>query len=118
MWKHFHHEADVGIVGVGATPAEAFSQAGLALTAVITDPQQVRSRDSITLECQDDQLELLFIDWLNALVYEMSTRKMLFGRFDVEIENGHLADRAWGEPVDVARHEPATEIKGATRGRL
>ena len=114
MWKHFHHEADVGIRGTGATPAEAFIQAGLALTAVITDPEQVRCRDSITLRCQDDQLELLFVDWLNALVYEMSTRKMLFGRFDVKIENGHLVARVWGEPVDVERHEPATEVKGAT----
>ena len=44
----------------------------------------------------------------------MATRRMLFGRFVVRIENGRLHGLAWGEPVDVARHEPAVEAKGAT----
>jgi SHS2 domain-containing protein len=57
---------------------------------------------------------LLLVDWLNALVYEMATRHMLFGRFDVAIDGATLKATAWGERVDVARHEPAVEIKGAT----
>jgi tRNA nucleotidyltransferase (CCA-adding enzyme) len=44
----------------------------------------------------------------------MATRNMLFGDFDVEIADGTLRATAWGEPVDVARHEPAVEVKGAT----
>jgi tRNA nucleotidyltransferase (CCA-adding enzyme) len=39
---------------------------------------------------------------------------MLFGRFEVQVTPGKLNATAWGEPVDVARHEPAVEIKGAT----
>jgi tRNA-splicing ligase RtcB (3'-phosphate/5'-hydroxy nucleic acid ligase) len=35
-WAHFPHEADVGVCGFGATPAEAFEQAALASTAVVT----------------------------------------------------------------------------------
>ena len=34
-WEHFPHDADVGVRGFGATPAEAFAQAALALTAVV-----------------------------------------------------------------------------------
>jgi SHS2 domain-containing protein len=30
-WEHFAHEADVGVRGVGATRAEAFEQAALAM---------------------------------------------------------------------------------------
>jgi RNA-splicing ligase RtcB len=36
-WEHFPHEADTGVRGIGASPAEAFEQAAIALTAVITD---------------------------------------------------------------------------------
>jgi SHS2 domain-containing protein len=39
---------------------------------------------------------------------------MVFGRFLVTIENGRLQGRAWGEPVDCAKHAPAVEPKGAT----
>ncbi|HMB29935.1 MAG TPA: archease, partial [Blastocatellia bacterium] len=40
-WDHFSHEADMGVLGVGATKEEAFEQAAVALTAVITDPEGV-----------------------------------------------------------------------------
>ncbi len=36
---------------------------------------------------------LLLIDWLNALVYEMATRRMLFGAFVVTIEDSRLHAR-------------------------
>ena len=40
----------------------------------------------------------------------------MFGRFEVALGDGtpRLRGRAWGEAVDVARHEPAVEVKGAT----
>jgi SHS2 domain-containing protein len=48
----------------------------------------------------------------------MATRHMLFGRFEVRIDGDQLEGRAWGEPVDVARHHPAVEVKGATLTQL
>jgi SHS2 domain-containing protein len=39
---------------------------------------------------------------------------MLFGRFEVHVDGAQLCARAGGEPVDVARHQPAVEPKGAT----
>ena len=36
-----------------------------------------------------------------------------FSRFLVRIDDGELAAEAWGEPVGVARHRPAVEVKGA-----
>jgi SHS2 domain-containing protein len=103
----------MGVAGIGATPEEAFEQAALALTALITD-ELVVARKAVTIHCRAPSLELLFVDWLNALVYEMATRTMLFGRFKVTIEGTDLAATAWGEPVDRERHQPAVEVKGAT----
>jgi SHS2 domain-containing protein len=39
---------------------------------------------------------------------------MLFADFAVQIEAGTLRATAYGEPVDIERHEPAVEVKGAT----
>jgi SHS2 domain-containing protein len=69
MWEHFHHEADIGVRGRGNSREAAFEEAAIALTAVITDPDTVRCRESVTIECEAPDLELLFVDWLNALVY-------------------------------------------------
>jgi len=104
----------MGVRGFGATEAEAFEQAALAMTAVVTDPDSIEPRERVSLECEAPDDELLLADWLNSLIYEMATRKMLFGRFAVRIEGTRLSAEAWGERADVARHHPAVEIKGAT----
>ena len=113
-WEHFPHGADIGVRGRGASKAEAFAGAALALSAIVTDPDAVQRTEAVDVRCEAPDDELLLVDWLNALIYEMATRKMCFGRFDVRIENGRLAGRAWGEALDVARHAPDVEPKGAT----
>jgi SHS2 domain-containing protein len=117
-WDHFVHGADIGVEGRGPTPAVAFEEAAVAMTAVITDPTDVIAREAVAIACEAPDLELLLVDWLNALVYEMSTRRMLFARFSVLIADGSLQATAWGEPVDVCRHHPAVEVKGATYTQL
>jgi len=117
-WKHFAHGADVGVMGIGASPAEAFEQAARALTAVVTDPDRVRPQASVDVRVSAPGLELLFVDWLNALVYEMASRRMLFGKFQVTLTDHELVGRAWGEAVDRRRHQPAVEVKGATYTEL
>ncbi len=117
-WEHFEHQADMGVRGFGNKPAEAFEQAALAMSAIITDLSLIEPREEVTISCQEPDQELLFADWLNALVFEMSTRNMLFSQFEVFIENGHLKARARGEPIEVKRHQPTVEIKGATYTEL
>ena len=113
-WAHFSHDSDIGVVGMGPTKAEAFRQAALALTAVVTDLSKVQPLQPVPVFCQAPSDELLLVEWLNALIYEMAVGKMLFADFAVEIEAGELRATAYGEPVDLDRHEPAVEIKGAT----
>jgi tRNA nucleotidyltransferase (CCA-adding enzyme) len=114
VWELFAHDADMGIRGVGDSKDEAFEQAAVALTAVITDPSSVSPKERIDLSCEAPDDELLLVNWLNALIYEIATRKMLFARFEVRIDGKQLRAKAWGEAIDTAKHEPAVEVKGAT----
>ena len=113
-WEHFAHDADIGVRGFGATMAEAFENAAVALTAVVTEPASVAPEVAVELACAAPDRELLLAEWLNALVYEMATRRMLFRRFRVQLGVDSLRATAWGESLDVARHQPAAEVKGAT----
>jgi tRNA nucleotidyltransferase (CCA-adding enzyme) len=112
-WEHFPHDADVGVQGWGATAAQAFEQAAYALTAIITHAE-VKPQVFVQVRCEAPDFELLLVEWLNAIIYEMAVRKMLFGRFAVRIDGARLEGTLWGEPVDVERHAPACEPKGAT----
>ncbi|MFQ5972071.1 MAG: archease [Alphaproteobacteria bacterium] len=118
VWEHFHHEADIGVRGFGRTRESAFEGTACALTAVVTDVSKVAPERSVQIRCDGQDEEALLAEWLNALVYEMAVRKMLFSRFEVSITGNHLEATAWGEPIDRARHEPAAEVKGATYTEL
>jgi tRNA nucleotidyltransferase (CCA-adding enzyme) len=113
-WEHFHHVADIGIRGFGDTLEAAFEQAALALTGVVTDPALVRPTGARRLSLMDPDPELLLYGWLNRIIYLMATERWLFGRFRVRIHEQTLDADLWGEPVDVRRHHPAVEVKGAT----
>jgi SHS2 domain-containing protein len=113
-WEHFSHQADIGVRGYGSTKAEAFEQAALALTAIVTDPADVVPRKEVVLQCDAPDDELLLAEWLNRVIYEMATGGLVFGRFNVQFDGCSLVARAWGEKIDVRRHRPAVEPKGAT----
>ena len=117
-WEHFHHQADIGVRGRGDSLEAAFVQAAIGLTAVITDPSGVAGVIPVSIHCEAPDDQLLFVDWLNALIYQMAVRKMLFSRFQVGISHGTLEATAWGEAIEIARHQPAVEIKGATYTEL
>jgi SHS2 domain-containing protein len=113
-WEHFEHKADIGVRGFGNTLAEAFEQAAVAMTTVVADISLVQATTSIGIACSDDDNDALLYDWLNALIYEMATRKMLFCKFEVSIDDGKLEAAVYGEAIDIIRHQPCVEIKGAT----
>jgi tRNA nucleotidyltransferase (CCA-adding enzyme) len=117
-WEHFEHGADIGVRGIGPTPAEAFEQAAVALTAVVTNPAGVQLRQERRVQCEGPDLDGLLYEWLNSVIYEMSVEKLLFGHYEVTIDGGQLTATLIGEPVAAERHQPTVEIKGATYTEL
>jgi len=113
-WSHFAHDADLGLRGSGRSKAAAFEEIAMALTAAVTDPDSVAAKVTIGLHCHAPSDEILLVDWLNALIYEMDVRKMLFREFSVSITDDVLHAKVTGEPVNREKHHPAVEVKGAT----
>jgi SHS2 domain-containing protein len=113
-FEHFAHDADVGVRGIGPTREAAFEQGALALMHAIGEVDRIEPCAAVEIACEAPDDALLFVDWLNALIFEIATRGMLFGRFEVRIDGKRLRGKAWGEPLDPERHELAVEVKGAT----
>ena len=117
-WEHFEHDADLGVRGIGATLAEAFAQAALAVTAAVTDPTRVALQEEFSLDVEAGDPEFLLVGFLNRMIAEMATRHVLFGGIQVQLEGNRLHAVLRGERADVDRHQPAVEVKGATLTEL
>jgi tRNA nucleotidyltransferase (CCA-adding enzyme) len=113
-WEHFPHGADIGVRGIAPTLEESFEQAALALTAIVVDPPSLELVTTVDFGCEAPNHELLLVDWLNEVIYEMTTRRMLFGSFEVHLDGTRLAARGWGQPMALQGQELAVEPKGAT----
>ncbi len=113
-WEHLEHDADIGLSADAATRESLFATMAEALTAIITEPAGVQAQETVSICCEAPDDALLLADWLNALIREMSTRSMVFGRYDVRIDGQRLQAQVAGEVVDRVRHRPAVEVKGAT----
>jgi SHS2 domain-containing protein len=118
-WEHFEHGADVGVRGIGATPSEAFAGAAAALCALVSgDPSRVRAELEEEVACDAPDLESLLVRFLNELIYRMSAHRMVYGGFTAAVtaapDGYRVAARVAGEPLDLDRHEPTVEPKGAT----
>lgn len=129
-WEHFQHGADIGIRGIGVTKSQAFEQAGLALTAVVASPEKIRDLTGIGITCNSTDDEFLFLDWINTLIFEMTTPTCFSAAFRYRwmvrrcwlLEEAPAAYKDVNEVVDaadeaglarkVARLEPEICIKG------
>ncbi len=113
-WEHFSHGSDIGVRGIGSSVEEAFEQTAVALMAVVADVTTIEQSEIVEVRCDAPDLELLLVSWLNAIIYEMAVRRMLFSKFRVVLAGRSLTGTLGGEKVDPERHQVAVEAKGAT----
>ncbi len=66
-WEHFPREAGLGVSGFGATPAQAFRQAALALVGAVTDPA-LTSEGTMEISREASELDLPLVDWLRSFM--------------------------------------------------
>lgn len=84
-YETFPHEADIGIRGIGKTIEEAFCEGAKAMFSVEVDIEKVEPIKKIEIKCQAQNIEELFIEWLNALLAQASINEMVFSDFGVTI---------------------------------
>jgi SHS2 domain-containing protein len=115
----FEVTADVGVTACGPTLAETFAQAARGMYAVMVELDGVRERESREVGVRADGLELLLERWLLELLFLTESERVLFSRFEVALDGEReLRGTAYGEPIDLERHELGAEVKAVTRHQL
>ena len=65
---YFAHDADIGIIGRGATLEQAFEVAAQAVFGIMTRLENVQPETTITIEFEETDRELALVTWLNLLL--------------------------------------------------
>ena len=115
MYETFEHTADLGLRIRTPDLDRLFMEAAEALFSVIVeDLATVQARQQIEIELAGQERDYLLFDWLRELLYHCDSEHLLFGRFEVQVTDNGLKGKAWGEPLDRARHTLSHEVKAIT----
>jgi SHS2 domain-containing protein len=115
MYETFEHTADLGLRVRAPDIDTLFVEAAQALfAAIIEDLTAVQPQQQVEVQLTGTDRDLLLFDWLNELLFRFETAHLVFGRFEVQIVGDQLHGKAWGEPLDRARHLLSHEVKAIT----
>ena len=110
---YFGHDADVGVVGRGATLEQAFVAGAEAVFALITRLEDVRPLESVEVQFEEADPELAFVTWINQLLGHAHENGLVLGKFELERDGERWRGRGWGEPWR-EEMERGVDVKGAT----
>ena len=122
-FRFLEHTADAYIEAYGSSLEEAFENAALASTDVMTEADKVEAQneESFVVEAPDEQA--LLYSWLEELLLEFELKSKLYSRFEVSSikkmgEGFRLHARAWGENFDPEKHPSKVGVKSVTYHRM
>jgi len=118
-YELIEHTADVGIRVRGADLKELFKNSASAMFDIMAETRkpEVRKLKKIKIEQRADNLEELFVNWLNELLSLSATKEKIFSDFTFKkLDEHNLEAMAIGE--DIKNYKVNTEIKAATYHEL
>jgi SHS2 domain-containing protein len=131
-YEILEHPADIGFLARGRTLRELFANAALAMMSLGWELDAVEELERREIEASGEDLESLLYDWLSAVLATADADRLIFSRFEVNVEaprapasapeapgtpaepQGLARGVAWGEPIDRSRHHPRTYVKAVT----
>lgn len=113
-YELFDHTADVMVRCTGASLEECFENAAYAMFDQVIDASTVERRLERTVEITADDDEDRLYSFLSELLFVMDCDSLVFNDFKVTFDGDRVSCTAYGEPLDLKKHRPKTEIKAVT----
>ncbi|TFG15222.1 archease [Candidatus Thorarchaeota archaeon] len=121
-FKYREHTADITVECWAPTMEEAFEQAAMGTFEVMLDTSTVEPKEKIEIEAGGAELPDLLVDWITQLLGEVDINYQFYCKFEVlEISRNNdytLTANAWGEEIDLDKHDTRTEVKAMTYADL
>lgn len=118
-YEQFEHTADIGLRIFGSSLKELFENAAFAVFDTACDIDGIKGGLERRINLRAENLEELFLVWLDELLYLFFTKSIIFYKFAVsEITEKHVVAVVVGRDVGLNRNRLKLEIKGVTYGGL
>jgi SHS2 domain-containing protein len=118
-YEVFEHTADIGLRIRGKSLSELFQNAGLAVFQVSSRRQYVKDKlhTDIIIRQKADNLDELFINWLNELISISAAKGIIFHNIKIKnLQDNALEALITGSSIE--NYRVNTEIKAATYHQL
>jgi SHS2 domain-containing protein len=122
-YKIIDHTGDVGLKIWGTDIPELFCEAARAMCSLIIESEAILEVRDFDIRVEASDKNELLLKWLREILFLFETERVVFSRFQIENNNFEKTDvsthfleaKAYGEPLDSARHDICKEIKAVTR---
>lgn len=116
--KFLDHTADVFFVARADTLSALFEQCAFAVEETMVDIKTVKPQEKIKILGENEKPDSLLFDFIDDLIFFKDYKQLIFGKFEIMIEEKdgkyHLTCFAYGEKLDVGRHDPKVDVKAVT----
>ncbi|MEJ2500058.1 MAG: archease [Campylobacterales bacterium] len=112
-YDYFDHDADIGIIGRGESIETAFTSAAEAMFAIMGTNACSDPSERVDIAFAEPDPELALVQWLNLLLAEAASRRLLLYRFRLTHHGREWKGSAQGCPLNMLDAR-GTEVKGAT----
>ena len=116
-YKFLDHATDAIIEVTAKDLKEAFSVTANAAINLTLDQDKVEEKDQKEFSAQGKDLRYLLFSWLEEITFILITEGFAVKRidFDIQENDGYAINaKAFGEPLDFAKHNFKVEIKAPT----
>ena len=121
-YELIEHTADIGIKVSGKDLEGLFKNAGLAMFDIMAEEKQRTENrgqrtEEIMIKQKAEDLEELFVNWLNELLSLSATKELIFSDFKInKLDENSLQAVAVGDSIE--NYRVNAEIKAATYHQL
>ncbi|MBD3248515.1 archease [Candidatus Woesearchaeota archaeon] len=116
-YEFFPHTADVKFKAYGGTMEEAFSNAALALTKIMVEPDNVGAETEEMIEVESEDEKALLYDFLERFLVLFEVNGFLMHsvkELEIEKEDKFRLKAIVEGDDNLSRYEPETHIKAIT----
>jgi SHS2 domain-containing protein len=115
--------ADIAFRVSGKDLTELFDAGARALTSIMMqNPETIELKTSVTFDCEAENLDMLYFDFLNEFIYYKDSKKLILLPEKIQIIESavgySMTCLAKGEKIDRARYFFYVDIKAITTHNL
>ena len=85
---------------------------------IIDNIDAIKLRDERSFSLSSGSLEMLYLNWLNELLFCFETELLVLTDFEIHLSDHHLTGTARGEVLDIRRHQTHFNVKAITYHQL